>query len=31
MPPPLKKKKVELVEPAQMNIYQTNTYRKDLS
>ena len=27
----LKKKEVELVEPVQMNIYQSNTYRKGLS
>ena len=27
----LEKKEVEPVEPAQMNIYQSNTYRKDLS
>ena len=28
---PLKKKEVEPVEPVQVNIYQGNTYRKDLS
>ena len=27
----LKKKEVEPVEPVQKNIYQSNTYRKDLS
>ena len=27
----LDKKEVELVEPVQINIYQSNTYRKDLS
>ena len=26
-----KKKEVETVEPVQINIYQSNTYRKDLS
>ena len=29
--PPLRKMKVESAEPFQMNIYQSNTYRKDLS
>ena len=27
----LERKEVDPVEPAQMNIYQSNTYRKDLS
>ena len=27
---PLEKKEVEPVDPVQMNIYQNNTYRKDL-
>ena len=29
--PPLRKKEVESVEPVLKNIYQSNTYRKDLS
>ena len=29
--PPHKKKEMEPVEPVQMNIYQSKTYRKDLS
>ena len=29
--PLLKKKEVQTVLPLQMNIYQSNTYRKDLS
>ena len=28
---PLENKEVEPAEPVQMNIYQSNTYRKDLS
>ena len=29
--PPLENKEVQPVEPVQMNMYQSNTYRKDLS
>ena len=29
--PPWKTKRVKPVEPVQMNIYQSNTYRKDVS